>query len=60
MKMMHRVYSTTQRAVAAEGDSVLVMFDYTNQRPVLVADTIRATIDAIERRAKYPGQDSNL
>jgi len=28
MKMVHRVYSTTLNAVAAEGDSVLVMFDY--------------------------------
>src|ERR1041384_18465 len=26
MKMVHRVYSTTHQAVAAEGDSVLVLF----------------------------------
>jgi acyl-CoA thioester hydrolase len=51
IKMVHRVYSTTQQAVAAEGDSVIVVFDYQSQRPVLVADDIRAKIDAIEGRA---------
>src|SRR4051794_12836689 len=51
MKMMHRVYSITQQAIAAEGDSVLVMFDYSNQRPILIADDIRARIDAFEGRA---------
>src|SRR6476661_7874682 len=42
IKMAHRIYSTTQKAVAAEGDSVLVAFDYQSQRPVLVPDDIRA------------------
>jgi len=50
MKMVHLVYSTAQQAVAAEGDSVLVAFDYKSQHPVLVADDIRAKIDAIEGR----------
>ena len=50
MKMVHRVYSTSQQAVAAEGDSVLVMFDYEAQRPIAVANDIRAKIDAIEGR----------
>src|SRR5260221_6322189 len=40
MKMVHWVYSTQQQAVAAEADSVIVMFDYTSQRPILVADAI--------------------
>src|SRR5437773_772325 len=51
MKMAHLVYSMAQQAIAAEGDSVLVMFEYTKQRPILVADEIRAKIDAIEGRA---------
>jgi acyl-CoA thioester hydrolase len=51
MKMVHLVYSTAQQIVAAEGDSVIVMFEYTKQRPILVADDIRATIDAIEGRS---------
>src|SRR6184192_1459964 len=50
MKMVHRIYSTIQQAVAAEGDSTIVMFDYTGQRPVAVSDEIRARIDALEGR----------
>src|SRR5437016_14229524 len=51
MKMAHLVYSTANKAVATEGDSVLVMFDYQAQRPLAVTDDIRAKIDAIEGRA---------
>jgi acyl-CoA thioester hydrolase len=50
LKMVHRVYSTTQKAVAAEGDSVLVMFDYQTQKPVVVPDDLRAKIEAFEGR----------
>jgi len=52
MKMAHLVYSTANKTIAAEGDSVLVMFDYTNQRPILIADDIRTRIDAFEGRSK--------
>jgi len=51
MKMMHRIYSMAQQAVAAEGDSVLVMFDYQAQKPTAVSDDIRAKIGAVEGRA---------
>jgi acyl-CoA thioester hydrolase len=51
MRMVHRVYSTAQQAIAAEGDSTIVMFDYTAQRSVVVSDEIRARIDALEGRA---------
>jgi acyl-CoA thioester hydrolase len=50
MKMVHWIYSTAQQAVAAEGDSTIVMFDYTGQRPVAVSDEIRARIEALEGR----------
>jgi acyl-CoA thioester hydrolase len=50
MKMAHRVYSQTQQAIAAEGDSVLVFFDYRSQRPIPVPDNVRAAIDAFEGR----------
>ena len=50
MKMAHRVYSTAQQAVAAEGDSTIVMFDYTSQRPVAVSDNVRGRIEALEGR----------
>jgi hypothetical protein len=36
--------------VVADGDSVIVMFEYAEQRPITVADDIRATIDALEGR----------
>jgi acyl-CoA thioester hydrolase len=50
MKMVHLVYSMAQQAIAAEGDSVIVMFDYRSQRPTPVTDDIRARIDALEGR----------
>jgi acyl-CoA thioester hydrolase len=50
MKMVHLVYSMAQKAIAAEGDSVIVMFNYQGQRPILIADEIRARIDALEGR----------
>jgi acyl-CoA thioester hydrolase len=50
IKMVHRVYSTAQKAVVAEGDSVLVMFDYQAQQPIAVPDEIRNKIDAFEGR----------
>jgi acyl-CoA thioester hydrolase len=50
MKMAHRVYSETQRAIAAEGDSVLVFFDYRSQRPVVVPDEVREQIEKFEGR----------
>jgi acyl-CoA thioester hydrolase len=50
IKMAHLVYSTSQKAIAAEGDSVIVMFEYSKQRPILVADNIRAAIATLEGR----------
>jgi acyl-CoA thioester hydrolase len=50
MKMAHLIYSTAQQAIAAEGDSVIVIFDYANQRPTPVPDSIRATIEGLEGR----------
>ena len=50
MKMVHRIYSTAQQAVAAEGDSTIVMFDYTLQRPVVVSDEVRAKVQELEGR----------
>lgn len=50
MKMNHLVFSVAQGAVAAVGESVIVMFDYTIQQPVVVPDEVRAKIDALEGR----------
>ena len=50
LKMTHLLYSQAHGAIAALGDSTIVMFDYTHQRPVLVSDEIRTRIDALEGR----------
>jgi len=50
MKMVHKVYSMAQQAIAAEGDSTIVMFDYDGQRPVMVSEEIRKKIESIEGR----------
>lgn len=50
VKMTHLVYSEAQKAIAAEGDSVIVTFDYAAQRPVRIPDPIRVKIDAAEGR----------
>lgn len=52
LKMAHLIYSTAQQAVAAQGESVVVMFDYTTQQPVPVSDEIRAIIDSLEKGRK--------
>ena len=52
MKMVHLVYSSAQQVIAAEGDSVIVMFDYGAQRPILVADDIRQRIEGLEGRGQ--------
>ena len=50
LKMEHRVISEALGAIAAEGDSTLVAFDYTLQRPVPVSDAVRAAIEKVEGR----------
>jgi acyl-CoA thioester hydrolase len=50
LKMAHLIYSTAQQTIVAEGDSVIVMFDYRTQKPLVVSDEIRAAIDALEAR----------
>jgi acyl-CoA thioester hydrolase len=50
LKMAHLIYSTAQQTIAAEGDSVIVMFDYRAQKPLVISDEIRVAIDTLERR----------
>ena len=49
-KMEHRVISEAHGAIAADGDSTLVAFDYTAQKPVSVPQSIRETVAQIEGR----------
>jgi acyl-CoA thioester hydrolase len=48
LKMEHRIVSQLLGAVAADGDSTLVAFDYAAQRPVPVPAAIRAAIEQLE------------
>lgn len=48
MTMEHRLVSHSQGRLAAEGESVVVMFDYKAQRPVRISRDVRAAIEAFE------------
>lgn len=48
LEMEHRVISESLGAIAAEGDSTLVAFDYGAQRPVPVPAVVRASISKLE------------
>jgi acyl-CoA thioester hydrolase len=50
MQMVHRIYSEQQQAVIAEGESVIVMFDYQAQQPTPVPDHIRGQIAGLQQR----------
>jgi acyl-CoA thioester hydrolase len=49
--MEHAVYSTASGAIAVDGETVVVVFNYASQRPVRVPDTIRAAMARLEGRA---------
>jgi acyl-CoA thioester hydrolase len=49
--MDHALVSTAQRALAAEGKSTIVVYDYAANVPVPVPDPIREAISALEGRA---------
>lgn len=50
LTIAHAVYSRQDAALAAEGDSVVVMFDYALQKSRRVPDDLRAAIAALEGR----------
>lgn len=50
LKMEHAVYSESLGAIAAEGESVIVTFDYRAQKSVRIPDSIRAGIEQLEGR----------
>ena len=51
MTMLHVVYSEQLQAIAADGESVIVMFNYATNRSHPVPDTVRHKIDQIELRS---------
>ena len=54
LAMEHRLISESLQAIAAEGDSTLVSFDYAAQKTVPLPADVRARIEALERRAFPP------
>jgi acyl-CoA thioester hydrolase len=51
LTMQHRVISERQGLIAAEGDCVVVTFDYRQQRPVAVPQELRLALQQIEGHA---------
>ena len=45
----HELLTQSNQALAAEGKSTIVVFDYTTNRPHPVPDPIRRAIEAVER-----------
>ena len=52
MKMRHLIYSQSQQLIVAEGESTVVMFDYSAQRATRVPDEVRQQIEQLEGRRR--------
>lgn len=50
MTMQHHLVSHKHGKLAAEGESVVVMFDYNAQRPVRISAQLREAIETFEER----------
>ncbi len=48
MTVAHAIWSREHDGIAADGDSVVVMFDYENQKPHPVPDELRQAITRLE------------
>ena len=51
MTIEHQLWSQHSQALAAEGDSTVVMFDYENKQPVAISAKVRACIESLENRS---------
>lgn len=54
--MHHRVVSTRHRKVAAEGEGVIVCYDYQQQQKVALSAAVRARIEAVEASTSKDNQ----
>jgi acyl-CoA thioester hydrolase len=50
LTMKHAIYSEKLDAIAADGESVVVLFDYATQRPTRIPDDIRQIMGQLEGR----------
>ena len=48
LKMEHAVYSENADRIVADGDSVVVIFNYKTQRPTRISEELRDVIEATE------------
>jgi acyl-CoA thioester hydrolase len=51
MILEHSIFSAANDSVVAQGRSVIVLFDYTNQKPQRIDDEIRQSIAQFEGRS---------
>jgi len=51
MTIEHAVYSQQQEAIAADGDTVVVVFDYAANTPRRVPDDVCAAVEKLEGRS---------
>ncbi len=51
LTMEHAIYSETQQALVADGDSIIVVFDYAAQKPAPIPDALRTAIEELEGRS---------
>lgn len=51
LTMDHRIVSLAQNAVVAESSSVLVVFNYLNQRPAAIPMDVRSAVEQLEGTA---------
>lgn len=48
LTMVHKVWSEQQRAIVADGESTIVIFDYAAQRPTRISDPLRTAMAKLE------------
>lgn len=49
--MVHKLFSQQSQAIAAEGESTIVLFDYNTQRSQAIPDELRQVISKFEGRS---------
>ena len=52
--LQHGLVSEKHNCLASEGESVIVCFDYTTQKPVCIPDGIRDAVARIQERVPAP------
>ncbi len=51
MTIEHAIYSVSQNEIAADGLSVIVMFDFAAQRPVRISQEVREAVEKLEGKS---------